>query len=60
VAGLVLSVALMGISAEFFSRIIQRYKWLGYIGVAILLYVSTDLIFEGLGGLGWIYGVAEA
>jgi YjbE family integral membrane protein len=45
--GLVLSVALMAIAAEWVARIIERYRWLAYVGLAIVAYVSIDMILRG-------------
>jgi predicted tellurium resistance membrane protein TerC len=45
--GLVLSVAFMAIAAEWVARIIERYRWLAYVGLAIVAYVSIDMILRG-------------
>jgi YjbE family integral membrane protein len=45
--GLVLSIALMGIAASFIARLLQRYRWIAYIGLAIILYVALHMIWEG-------------
>ncbi len=45
--GLVLSVALMGIAANFIARLLQRHRWIGYVGLAIILYVALDMIYRG-------------
>jgi YjbE family integral membrane protein len=45
--GLVLSIALMGIAANFIARLLHRYHWIGYIGLAIILYVAGDMIYRG-------------
>lgn len=47
VFGLALSIALMGIAASFIARILQRYRWIAYIGLAVILYVSLEMIFRG-------------
>ncbi len=47
IIGLALSVALMAIAAEWVARIIGRYPWLAYIGLAIVGYVSIDMIVRG-------------
>jgi YjbE family integral membrane protein len=48
VIGLVLSIALMGIAASFIARLLNRYPWIAYIGLLIILYVSLDMIYRGL------------
>jgi YjbE family integral membrane protein len=45
--GLVLSVALMGIAANFIANLLNRYRWIAYIGLAIILYVAVDMIYRG-------------
>jgi YjbE family integral membrane protein len=47
VIGLVLSIALMGLAASFVARLLSRYRWIAYIGLAIILYVSLKMIWEG-------------
>jgi YjbE family integral membrane protein len=47
VFGLVLSIALMGIAASFIARLLQRYRWIAYIGLAIIFYVALRMIWEG-------------
>ena len=45
--GLLLSIALMGIAASYIARLLQRYRWIAYIGLAIILYVALKMIYEG-------------
>lgn len=47
VFGLVLSVALMGAAATLISRLLQRYPWIGWIGLAVIVYVSVELLIKG-------------
>ena len=47
VFGLILSIALMGIAASFIARLLQRHRWIAYVGLAIILYVSLDMIYRG-------------
>jgi YjbE family integral membrane protein len=48
VIGLVLSIALMGLAASFIARLLQKYRWIAYIGLAIILYVALDMIYRGI------------
>jgi YjbE family integral membrane protein len=48
VIGLMLSIALMGVAASFIARLLNRYPWIAYIGLAIILYVALDMIYRGL------------
>ena len=45
--GLALSIALMGIAASFIARLLQRYRWIAYVGLLIILYVALRMIWEG-------------
>lgn len=47
VFGLLLSIALMGIAASFIARLLHRYRWIGYVGLAIVLYVALHMMWEG-------------
>jgi YjbE family integral membrane protein len=45
--GLVLSIALMGVAASFIARLLQRHRWIAYVGLAIILYVALEMIYRG-------------
>ncbi len=47
IVGLVLSVALMGLAANFIARYIDRYRWIGFFGLAVIVYVALKMIDEG-------------
>ncbi len=47
VVGLVVSVALMGVAASLVARLLTRFRWLAWIGLAIVLYVSLRMIYDG-------------
>ena len=47
IVGLVLSVALMGIAANVIARYIERYRWIAYVGLAVILWVALKMIWEG-------------
>jgi predicted tellurium resistance membrane protein TerC len=48
VAGLVLSVALMGVAANIVARYIERYRWIAWIGLAVILWVAARMIHDGI------------
>ena len=50
VVGLLLSVALMGLAANFIARIIDRHRWIAYIGLAVIVFVAGRMIYEGWTG----------
>ncbi len=47
IVGLILSVAMMGIAANFIAKYIERYRWIAYIGLAVILYVAGKMIYDG-------------
>ncbi|WP_267634442.1 TerC family protein [Frigidibacter sp. RF13] len=47
VIGLVLSIALMGLAATFVARLLNKHRWIAYVGLAIILYVALKMIWEG-------------
>ncbi|OCJ17593.1 hypothetical protein A6U87_01215 [Rhizobium sp. AC44/96] len=47
VIGLILSIAMMGIAANFIARLLNRYRWIAYIGLAIIVYVALHMIYRG-------------
>jgi YjbE family integral membrane protein len=47
VFGLVLSITLMGVAATWIVRLLQKHHWIGYVGLAIVLFVSLRMMWEG-------------
>ncbi|HTS39950.1 MAG TPA: TerC family protein [Xanthobacteraceae bacterium] len=47
VFGLGLSVALMGLAANLIAGLLHRFRWIGFIGLAIIVYVALDMIYRG-------------
>jgi len=47
VFGLVFSVVLMGAAATVVERLLRKYEWLAYIGLAIIMYVALDMVGSG-------------
>ena len=47
VFGLGLSIVLMGVAASFIARLLNRHRWIAYVGLAIILYVALDMIWRG-------------
>ena len=45
--GLILSIALMGVAATYIARLLERHKWIAYIGLVIVGYVAVDMIWRG-------------
>ena len=47
IIGLVLSIALMGFAASFVARLLNKHRWIAYVGLAVILYVALDMILRG-------------
>ena len=47
VFGLLLSIALMGIAASWIARFLGRMRWLGYVGLLVVIYVALSMIWAG-------------
>ncbi len=45
--GLGLSVTLMAVAANYIARIIERYHWIAYIGLAVIVYVAGSMLVAG-------------
>src|SRR3954464_2530788 len=45
--GLALSVTLMGLAANLVARLVQRYHWIAWGGLLMILYVAMKMIWEG-------------
>jgi YjbE family integral membrane protein len=48
--GLTFSVLLMGLAANYVAKLIQRYHWINYIGIVVILWVAGNMIYEGFMG----------
>jgi YjbE family integral membrane protein len=49
IIGLVFSVILMGVAATFIARLLTKYRWIAWVGLAIILYVAIRMTLEGVG-----------
>jgi YjbE family integral membrane protein len=47
IVGLLLSITLMGVAASWIAKLLHRFRWLGYLGLAIVFYVALHMIWEG-------------
>jgi YjbE family integral membrane protein len=47
VFGLGLSIVMMGVAASLIARLLERHRWIAYLGLAIILYVAADMIYRG-------------
>jgi YjbE family integral membrane protein len=60
VIGLCFSVLFMGFAANYVARLIQRHHWINYIGLAVILYVACNMIYEGWIGGEHVLGLRNA
>jgi YjbE family integral membrane protein len=44
--GLILSVVLMGVAATFIARIIEKHRWIAYVGIAIIIFAGMRMVWE--------------
>jgi YjbE family integral membrane protein len=47
IVGLVFAVALMGVAANFIAKYIERYRWIAWVGLLVILWVALKMIWEG-------------
>lgn len=47
VIGLVLSIAMMGLAASYIAQLLNRFRWIAYLGLVIIVYVALDMIWRG-------------
>jgi YjbE family integral membrane protein len=49
--GLILSVVLMGVAASYIAKMLDRYRWIGWAGLALIVYVSLAMLWDGWPGV---------
>ncbi|HEX8055534.1 MAG TPA: TerC family protein, partial [Novosphingobium sp.] len=49
IVGLIFAVALMGVAANIIAKYIERYRWIGWVGLVVILYVAVKMILDGWG-----------
>jgi YjbE family integral membrane protein len=47
IVGLVLSIALMGLAANLVANLLHRHRWIAYVGLAVIVYVTVTMLHEG-------------
>ena len=57
--GLSFSVLFMGLAANYVARLIQRYRWINYVGLAVILWVACNMIYEGWVGGEHVLGLRQ-
>jgi YjbE family integral membrane protein len=47
IIGLAFSVVLMGVAATFIARLLDKHRWIAWVGLLIILYVALEMIWGG-------------
>lgn len=47
--GLALSVVMMGVAASYIAQLLHRFRWIAWVGLVLILYVSVRMLYEGAG-----------
>jgi YjbE family integral membrane protein len=47
IGGLLLSITLMGVAASWIARLLHRFRWIGYLGLVIVVYVACHMVWQG-------------
>ena len=47
IIGLAISVVLMGVAATFIANLLNKHRWIAWVGLLIILYVAGKMIWEG-------------
>jgi YjbE family integral membrane protein len=45
--GLIVSVVLMGVAASWIAKYMERHRWMGYLGLFLVLFTSLKMIYDG-------------
>ena len=48
IIGLVVSIALMGLAANFVAKLLHRYRWISYLGLMVIIYVALNMLYHGV------------
>ncbi len=47
IIGLALSIAMMGLAASFIAKLLNKHRWIAFVGLAIIVYVALKMMWEG-------------
>jgi len=47
IVGLIVAVGLMGIAANVIAHYIERFRWIAWVGLVVIVYVALKMIWEG-------------
>ncbi|RYJ03831.1 MAG: TerC family protein [Acetobacteraceae bacterium] len=60
IVGLVISILLMGVAATLISKLLERYRWIAYVGVALIVWIGLKMVYEDAHRLLSLYGPGHA
>ena len=47
IVGLAISVVLMGVAATFIANLLNKHRWIAWVGLLVIVYVAGDMIWSG-------------
>ncbi|MEQ1651905.1 MAG: TerC family protein [Hyphomicrobium sp.] len=47
VIGLAFAIILMALASNYIAKLLQRYPWIAWVGLIIIVYVALDMIYRG-------------
>jgi len=54
IVGLVLSIVLMAVAATLIAKMLEKQRWIAWVGLAVIIYVAVKMTWEGLAQFGWV------
>ncbi|MFT3811332.1 MAG: TerC family protein [Micropepsaceae bacterium] len=54
IVGLIVSVVLMAVAATLIARLLEKHRWIAWIGLAVILYVAIKMVWEGVADFGLV------
>ena len=52
--GLALAIAFMAFFASMIMRVMLKYRWLSYLGLFFLIYLTVMMLYDGIRDIGVI------
>lgn len=47
IVGLAISVVLMGVAATLIARLLTKHRWIAWVGLLVIVYVTIDMVWSG-------------
>ena len=47
IIGLILSIGLMGLAANLVARLLHKHRWIAYVGLGVIVYVTINMLYTG-------------